>query len=268
MGETLTVEAIARAAGRISGAAVRFWPDLTDDRGRPRAMRRVTASIAGRCSSPRTVVLWSKQSERIGKIVKPMALELKVRCRDCGWCRNQRKYLWADRAVREYEQSARTWFATLTVSPEEHFKALTRARLSQPGVDGTAKAGWKPTDFESTTVQSQFCALVREHGTELTKFVKRVRKNSGSRIRYLMVAEKHESGLPHFHMLIHEVNALEPVRKAVLKDAWRIGFSKFTLVNDARAATYCCKYLAKSALTRVRASAKYGTHVVTHDQKF
>lgn len=157
--------------------------------------------------------------------------------------------------------------------PDEQFLATTRARTQTSGCWDDRK-GWgvgrrSPLRWDELSETEQFGALVKEHGRELTKFVKRVRSNSGHRgMRILMVAEKHKSGLPHFHVLFHEVDALNPIRKAVLSKAWRMGYSTFTLVKDARAATYVCKYLAKDALTRVRASANYGTHEVSPLQRF
>lgn len=105
----------------------------------------------------------------------------------------------------------------------------------------------------------QFRYLVGVLGEEVTRFIKRVRKQSGVPLRYLLVSEKHEDGFPHFHMLIHEQAA--PVTKRLLEENWRYGFSQFRLVNGngAKAAWYVSKYLAKDAQTRIRASSRYGS---------
>jgi len=60
------------------------------------------------------------------------------------------------------------------------------------------------------------------------------------------------------HVLVHE--ALGKVTKRELEASWRSGFSHWRLVpvGDTRAAAYVTKYLTKSALTRVRASQRYG----------
>src|SRR5205814_1472707 len=82
---------------------------------------------------------------------------------------------------------------------------------------------------------------------------------SAARFRYLLIAEAHKSGVPHFHMLLHEPDVANTVRHATLRDQWRYGFTNFKLVSDPRAAGYIAKYLAKDALARVRASKDYGS---------
>jgi hypothetical protein len=103
-----------------------------------------------------------------------------------------------------------------------------------------------------------FKAIVQEASPDITNWLKRIRKNSGATLRYLLVCEAHKSGLPHWHVLIHEYQG--KVVKAKLEAAWRNGFSHFRLVptTDIRTAWYVTKYLSKSALARVRASQHYG----------
>lgn len=73
-----------------------------------------------------------------------------------------------------------------------------------------------------------------------------------------MVAERHKSGLPHYHALVHEVHQLYPVTYRILTDAWDYGHIHAKLVQGPAAARYCAKYLSKSAEARVRASGAYG----------
>lgn len=71
------------------------------------------------------------------------------------------------------------------------------------------------------------------------------------------MVEAHKSGDPHLHILVHEPEG--PVTKALLEKQWNLGFSHWRLVGaDRKAAVYACKYLGKEALTRVRASFRYG----------
>lgn len=179
----------------------------------------------------------------------PYEVELLTRCRKCDKCRRARGALWRMRAVDEIKRAPRTWFGTLTLSPEaqHRYLAQARARLARQGVD-----------FDALGYDEQFKERVRAISPEVTKFLKRVRKNSGAPLRYLWVAEAHKSGAPHFHALIHEVEDLAPVRHAVLTAAWWIGFTQFKLIDDTRAASYVAKYLTKSACARVRASLGYG----------
>src|SRR3546814_836309 len=87
---------------------------------------------------------------------------------------------------------------------------------------------------------------------------------TGVPLRYLLVVEPHDDGFPHFHILMHEQDS--PVRKALLEEQWRSGFSHWRLVKneDPRSVYYACKYLTKSHQTRVRASRRYGqAHLVS-----
>lgn len=185
--------------------------------------------------------------------VKPRPIGVKVslhvRCRECEHCLRARGRMWAWRAVSEWETSERTWLGTLTLRPtaHDHFRLLAQRR-------GDVRAN----DFDALGSDAQLQARNREIASELTLFLKRVRKNSGSQFRYLLVMEAHKSGLPHYHVLINQQPGQPPIAYDVLRHAWRAGFSKFNLVLDKRAAIYACKYLSKSALARVRASRDYG----------
>jgi hypothetical protein len=113
-----------------------------------------------------------------------------------------------------------------------------------------------------------FRAVAAVVAPEITRTLKRIRTNSGARIRYLLVCEAHEGGgphdgMPHWHILIHEHEG--KVTKRKLEASWRYGFSHFRLVDRqaTRTAWYVCKYLSKSALARVRASQSYGAPKVS-----
>lgn len=179
----------------------------------------------------------------------PLMLQLDVRCRKCPKCLAVRRKLWERRAVVELKRAARSWFATYTLSPHEHFNVLMRASEAE------RKRGNR---FEELSEDEVFRARCSVLGTDLTRYVKRVRKESGARLRYLFVTERHQSGLPHLHALWHEVSVDEPLRKRVLKEQWVLGHSSFKLVTDLTSARYLCKYLAKEQATRVRGSLAYG----------
>ncbi len=178
-----------------------------------------------------------------------MWVELDVPCRKCRKCLARRAAHWRLRALAEHSYSVRTWFGTLTYNPRArfHYLSMTRLRLLKAGVV-----------YEQLAPEEQFAELHKSYGQALTLWVKRVRKNSGAPLRYLIVAEKHQSGEPHYHLLIHESDPDKPVRHRALKEAWREGFSDFKLVTDQRQLTYAAKYLTKTAEARVRASSQYG----------
>jgi len=179
-------------------------------------------------------------------------LDMWVRCRKCRTCLAARSRLWSNRARREIEQSARTWFGTLTLRPEEHYLAL--AEVSR-------ELGRRGTVIDRLSPQEQFKERHRVIGKSITKYLKRVRKESEAAIRYIIVAEAHKSGLPHYHALVHEPRMHSRVTERQLRKQWIHGFSKWELVEDGRAARYVCKYLSKAAEARVRASQRYGEAV-------
>lgn len=187
-----------------------------------------------------------------------MTVELNVRCRACENCLKARASHWRMRALAEYRAAqavdCRTWMSTLTIDPTRRQQSLTllRAGLDRQGID-----------FDKLPEHEQFAEKHREISKEITRFVKRVRKNSGCVLRILCVCERHEGGgelhgEPHYHMLWHETERGNPLRQKVLSEGWQWGFSHHKLVRDPRQASYVCKYLSKSAMARVRASLNYG----------
>lgn len=221
---------------------------------------RVRWNIYGRCSNPYCTELYARPYvEDVGRefVVKPgventpQILEIWTRCRRCPDCLRTRQRRWAGAAIQETRRAPRTWFGTLTLEPAEQFKALVQTvkRLESRGVD-----------YETLSVAEQFVERHTTIGDELTRYLKRVRKNSGARFRYLLVAEKHESGDPHYHMLVHERVDSGKVLHRHLSEAWRLGFERWRLSDPRRPsrAVYLCKYLSKSLEARVRASQAYG----------
>lgn len=178
-----------------------------------------------------------------------LVVEMHVRCRTCETCRKVRSRMWYARAMTETIASARTWFGTITLRPQANHESLSRARrqCTRRGVV-----------WEELTPDEQFAELHKQNGLHLQLWLKRVRKESGAPLRFLLVCEAHKSGLPHYHCLLHETDAMRPVRHKTLSDQWKLGFTNFKLCVDPRQAGYLCKYLSKSAAARVRASARYG----------
>ena len=180
-----------------------------------------------------------------------MSVLMLTRCRRCRVCLRARQFAWSQRAKFELGNSARTWFGTLTLRADEQYLAELRARRDLRG---------RSVDFDKLSPEAQFKARHNAVSPELTKWLKRVRKESGASARYLLVAEAHKSGLPHYHVLIHEVGDRDRIGERVLRRQWKLGHSKFNLVDagDPKAAHYVCKYLSKAAEARVRASVRYG----------
>lgn len=205
----------------------------------------------GDCTSP--VEMWL--AGRPDRVMVGLGLDtersyagyLYARCRKCDMCLRHRARLWAARAVDEIRCATRTWFGTLTVRPEDRVRFMYQAQLR------ISRGG---SDWLALSANEKYQETVADLSSECTKFLKRVRKNSGVPLRYVLVVEAHKDGFPHFHILLHEDG--QHVLKASLEKAWRLGFSQFRLVKDEGAAWYVAKYLSKSALARIRASGAYG----------
>ncbi|WP_324742999.1 hypothetical protein U8326_06245 [Tsuneonella sp. CC-YZS046] len=175
---------------------------------------------------------------------------VRVRCRKCARCLAHKRRLWTARAMDEVRWSMRTWFGTLTVSPERRFQATM---LADKRVSNT-----RCESLSSLSSVERTRAIARELQPEVTRWMKRVRKASRAQLRYLLVCEPHKDEFPHFHLLLHERG--QPVAKRTLEEKWSYGFSNFRLVPAGEVAHvgYVCKYISKSAMTRVRASRRYG----------
>lgn len=182
----------------------------------------------------------------------PLFVELIAACRRCEPCRRRRARLWAHKAMAEVERASRTWFATFTARPDEQYRWAGLASLAR--YEASA-----PFTAESEAIAfADVCAVA---SADITRYVKRVRKESAAPLRYLIVTERHKSGDPHFHAFVHEVDPAKPIRKAVLRAQWIHGFSRFKLLEPGEgraAAWYLCKYLSKDLSSRVRASIRYG----------
>jgi len=188
----------------------------------------------------------------------PLWVDITVPCRKCVKCLRRRTYVWVQRAANEIRTAHRTWFGTLTLRPEEHF--LMECRLAH-------HLGMRAVNWDQLDQAEQFSERRREGGALVTKFFKKLRMRTEAPLRYFLVVEPHKSGRPHWHVLLHELDAAYPIRKASLQDCWAHGFSQWKLVDTTDAlktARYVAKYLTKSTQARVRASVGYGSGELIH----
>lgn len=179
---------------------------------------------------------------------RPNFVEMEVACRKCENCLRRKSAMWRLRAVHETRIASRTWLATFTLNPASLVMLLSRARVD------ARKGGF---DFDALPGPEQFLYLERRGFSEIQLWLKRLRKSSGKALRYLAVTEAHKSGVPHWHLLLHEVDKPLSYDKD-LKGSWTLGFDSYKLVRSAHAAGYVAKYLAKDFAARVRASKLYG----------
>lgn len=214
--------------------------------------------LAYRCEKPVYVPIQSKpnpegKKEYYSTDANALYLDLYVPCRKCDPCLKRRQWVWSSRAALEIRHAPRTWFGTLTLSPDWQYQALCQydARANE-------RAGYTAADLND-----EFLPRHLVISKWITLWLKRVRKRSGASFRYLLVAEKHKSGLPHYHILLHELDRFRPVSKACLEETWPYGFTRFKLVEAdtaGKTGNYVAKYLSKSKDARVRASIGYGHH--------
>lgn len=232
---------------------------------------RWAVDVSGRCTAPYTHELTGRGDPVLpSQAGKTLFVDMAVRCRRCGWCLRQRANDWAARARREMSRPGRSWFITLTLSPQSHYALASRGR-----------------DFS-------LLGRHRQISQEITKYFKRIRK-TGAKFRYVIVMEPHKGernggnigsnrGLPHYHLLVHE-HVLHPLQmektpfihpksgrvtqqwRGVFHAKWPWGFVDAQLTTEMTTkrkeavtdvAWYVCKYLAKDAAARVRASLHYG----------
>lgn len=215
--------------------------------------RTVFWDVAGNCEDPQTVELHGRAETKSGVIVvskenRPNFMVMEVRCRRCENCLKLRQGLWMHRARNEWRDAPRTWLSTLTLHPSAYVTLLSRARH---------KAAVGGVHFEELSEEDQWLAVEAQGYAQIDLWLKRLRKKLG-KLRYLTVTEAHESGLPHWHVLLHETDPLRPFRYKELKASWPMGFDSYKLVPNSKRAGYVAKYLAKELKARVRASKLYG----------
>lgn len=199
------LEQVARAA--IVGGYGRVENFRADPDGLV-ARRYVRLELGMDCEAPYEFEMWARWSATHRKVVKPIGVYVKTRCRKCFSCKRRRSMFWAGRAVTEWQNAPRTLMGTFTMSIDQH--NLIDDRITLRLAEGRV-------DFRKLSDDERFAERVSEFGYEVTKWLKRLRKGDAThvkpQIRYLLVAERHESeftgvemrGRPHFHCLIHEM---------------------------------------------------------------
>lgn len=205
----------------------------------------VVYPASGDCTDPvyREIAMRDKQ-------LRLVTVEMWVRCRTCVMCLKARAAKWRIRALEEFQIAERVWFATFTFEP--HLQFIAKAEASAvPG-------------FSQMSPYEQYREIDAKLYKHVQLFFKRVRKNSGAHLRYILVSEQHKSGAVHYHALLYQVGDT-PIIWRVLASAWSYGFSTFKLA-DSKAVHYVVKYLTKARGTRVRASARLHTHASTHSE--
>lgn len=258
-------------AGIVHGAALRAQAHGAERTG-PRRLTWDLRRVPLPCVEPRfppPLYANDEGTDRIllrdGRVSASWEVELVVRCRKCPNCLKVRSWEWARRARLECARWPNTLFGTLTLTPEWQLRAsaLASRRLLEDGIE--------PLAVDAGAFFKIKCAVI---GEEITRYLKRCRKELGAPARFLLVAEHHKSGDPHFHLLWHEVfrpTADQWDTYRCLVDQWQgqiiderptgLGWAVWSGTDKSehsKQSRYLCKYLAKSSLARVRASVRYG----------
>lgn len=221
--------------------------------------------ISGGCEAPIRWVYAGRPAEEGTKYVTvgpgkpaPFYVEIDRPCRRCGHCKKVRANQWTYRAVQEVRAASRTWFCTFTLNPENQLRLTAAARRK------CSKSGY---DFDGASDAERYSIRCKLLGYEVTKYLKRLRKQSRARFKYLVAFEMHDSEetseeyrqKPHVHMLLHEPDEENVVRKKLIQGQWAFGYSTAKLTaDDLSPAFYISKYISKALLVRVRASQGYG----------
>lgn len=159
--------------------------------------------------------------------------------------------------TEELRHGLRTWYGTLTLRPVEQYRVLVEARKYTEG---------RGVDWSTLSEDERFAIRARFALKLVTKYVKRFRKRAfgalgKSPMSWICITERHKSGMPHFHMLVHELQ-LRPITHSIISSSWGHGFERWRLVDleekPQEVAWYLCKYLTKDFSTRIRCSEKYG----------
>lgn len=173
--------------------------------------RVVVLDIKHNCTQPYGYELHARYSATHAKSVKPLVVRGTARCRKCEKCMHHRANQWRQRAVAEYATWPVTCFGTLTLRPEEHYRfdaMLEAGDRDRPAVR-----------LRDLSAHECFAARVGMIGTEITNWIKRLRKGDKDhrrpRLRYLIVAEMHDGARtseemrhrPHFHVMLHEMKS-------------------------------------------------------------
>ena len=165
------------------------------------------------CERPVAWLAYGARSEYVKGSRHPISVMGFGRCRKCEACLKARSQMWQIRAMYEYERWPVTLFGTVTLSPEEHYRHDAIIQQGTRGDDGRYIR--HPANLDEMSPTEQFEARVGVFGDEMQRYFKRLRKGrklAPGAIRYLLVAEAHDSertdasirGRPHFHLLIHE----------------------------------------------------------------
>ena len=136
-------------------------------------------------------------------------------CQQCPECLDNRKQIWTNRNILESYNHKKQCFLTLTYDDENiPFERADKIEYICRET-GKTKKKWvhTPTNFPT----------LNKYDAE--KFIKRLRKNYGQKIRYYLVGEYGTAGErginPHYHALLYGIDEADT---AIIENSWKKGF--------------------------------------------
>lgn len=158
------------------------------------------------CYYPRLHKIFDAHTQQIRTITIP--------CGTCYHCMESKINEWVTRMYAHAEDFKHVYFITLTY---RSFVDLS-AEVSKLVIKKLRDAIWHRDAFNSTKHYSYNpCLLVKSH---YQKFLKRLRKNTGSKVSYVLSGEYgHDYGRPHFHLILFSD---KPISRADIVRAWSV----------------------------------------------
>ena len=263
-----------RAPVEHSKLASRVYDALADGKAEQTSAARWVVNYAGNCEAPLPVKAYAASGALFTTTL--------TRCRRCRPCLRAKQFYWARAAMRWTESTARaglrTWFGTLTLTQAWQDEILREAREADPAPD----AAW----WDEAHCDERFRLVRNVLKGHLQRYWKRLRKGTKrclrcyptkprskdpsewdhppAQFKYFAVFERHKSGLPHIHWLLHETG--DRVLLKTLACQWPYGFVKIKVVKGdeiARAGFYVSKYLGKAFQARQIASTEYASSLTS-----
>lgn len=239
----------------------------------PDENKDIVWKMAGNCTAPAKISTKSQEVYYNGKLnMLPRWVTLVVRCRKCVQCRLTRSWVWSDRAALEAAKGGRVWWCTFTLKPELQYIAELQA-IEQAKNEGDEF--WRLDARKQFALRTKYCRI------HLSKMFWRMRKGLRTgyfnknivdiggkaqaeiipplNFRYMVVAEPHQSGNPHFHALIYEQGPTQIKSNWLNHYASITGHSSFELARSpVKCSRYITGYLSKSPISIISASLGFG----------
>lgn len=205
------------------------------------------------CDDPVTIDRYITSRQAVDEL-KAMEVSMLAPCRKCKKCLQFRQLKWRERAIYEIGRANRTWWITLTFSPQHLAHVLMEAKTAEH------------KDIEPAAYRhvQRFLKRLRKY---LWKHRDRILDEDGketganwAEFRYLGIYERGKKhGRSHYHLFLHETGT-RPVLKELIERTWVSNVhARLVRSEDARRrASYVTSYATKSFDIRPRASSNYG----------